>query len=105
MDKVTWTGHSGRKFDFELYTIDTVFNAVPACYIFARESAPRSWQAIYIGETSDLSTRFLTHHKMPCIQLYGATHICVYTNGMSNYISRYYLERDLVTNMKPPCNG
>ena len=105
MSLVTWTGGSGKKYDFQIYPIGTTFKSLGACYIFAKSTAPNSWQAIYIGETSDLSERFDHHHKSSCITLYGATHICVYTVGMNNYIRRYSVERDLLANIRPPCNG
>ena len=105
MTTVFWTGGSGRDYVFEIHPIDTQFNAVGACYIFTKANAQRSWDAIYIGETHDLSERFDNHHKMPCIKRHRATHICVYTDGMDHYLQRLTVEMDLLANGNPPCNG
>lgn len=104
MSTVTWTGKSGRTYDFTLYPIGTTFKAVAAVYIFTKETSNRRWAPIYIGETSDLSQRFDNHHAMPCIKRNGATHICVYTEGMSDLRRRKAVEADLLANYDPPCN-
>ena len=105
MSTVTWTGKVNKEYNFSLHPIGTTFNAVPAVYIFTKETSDRKWAAIYIGETSDLSQRFDNHHAMPCIRRNGATHICVYTDGMSVQRHRENLESDLLANCNPPCNG
>ena len=112
MTTVFWTGGSGRSYVFNIHPIntfdlqptDTQFNAEAACYIFTKENAQKSWDAIYIGETHDLSERFDNHHKLPCIGNHRATHICVYTDGMDNYLQRLTVEKDLLANEDPPCN-
>ena len=96
MSTVTWTGQSGKKYPFELYSIGTTFNAVAAVYIFTKKKTDGRWASIYIGETSNLSERFDNHHAMPCIKRNGATHICVYTEGMGNSQQRKAVERDLL---------
>ena len=110
MTDVIWTGENGRNYVFKIHPIntfdlkptDTRFNPDGACYIFTKENADK---AIYIGETDNLSTRFDDHHKKECIRRHGATHICVYTDGMDQYLHRLVVERDLLANEDPPCNG
>jgi hypothetical protein len=74
VDTITWTGQSGTKYKYWIYPLGTALAAKPGNYIFAR-SGPQGWYAVYIGETGDLSTRFLNHHQEDCIKKYGATHI------------------------------
>ena len=105
MQVVKWTGNSGREYDFELHPIGTAFNAVGACYIFTKGTLLTGWEAIYIGQTKDLSQRFDNHHAMLCIMENGATHIAVHTLDMGDPVARALVENDLLTNRNPPCNG
>ena len=62
------------------------------------------WDAIYFGETADLSSRTLeTHPKMGCIQFLGATHIHAHTSS-ENEGARQAEKADLTANWDPPCN-
>lgn len=101
---VDWTGASGQKYRYSIYSIGTSFKALPGNYIFSKVTEANKWRAIYIGETSDLSTRFDSHHKMPCIQRNGATHIMVHVND-SGERARRAEEADLLGNRTPACNG
>ena len=47
----TWTGRSGRTYDYKIYPVGTPFKALPANYVFAKEMAPLRWTAVYIGQT------------------------------------------------------
>jgi hypothetical protein len=60
-------------------------------------------KVIYVGETGDLSSRFTDHHKQTCIDRNGATHICV--RREEGDAARLAIEKDLVDNYNPPCNG
>ena len=91
-----WKGKSGRVYLYWIHPIGQVFEPVPGNYIFAKATAPGHWVPVYIGETKDLSERFDDHHKMPCIEERGATHIHVHVNNE---------EADLIANYNPPCNG
>ena len=66
LSTLTLKGASGQTYDFTVYSYDTEFNAVGAVYeITHRKKKPEgnyNHAAIYIGETSDLSTRFDGHH-------------------------------------------
>lgn len=97
-----WKGQSGTTYTYWIYDIGTTFEATPANYIFAKET-PYLWGAIYIGQTGDLSERFDNHHKMPCIQEHGATHIHAHTSS-EDEAKRLAEEKDLVLYCNPPCN-
>jgi hypothetical protein len=102
---IDWEGKSGTKYRYWIYSIDTEFDAVPANYIYAKESKPHHWRPVYIGETRDLSDRTLdSHHKEKCIEDNGATHIHVHKSSDDEDIRRDE-ESDLVAKWAPICNG
>lgn len=101
---INWTGISGHEYRYFIYPIGTSFEAVPGSYVFAREVSPDRYRPIYIGETENLSERFDSHHKMPCIAREGATHIHVHQNH-GGQAARRAEERDLVAHWNPRCNG
>lgn len=75
---LTLIGVSKREYVFELYTfsdfdeVKGAFKVIPALYIFGKLSEDQKIKLIYLGETSDLSTRFDNHHKERCIRLHEA---------------------------------
>ena len=100
--KCNWTGASGEKYEYEIYQIGTNWNDVPGNYIFARESSPRTWQALYIGETESFKDRLPHHNELPCITRHEGTHIHVHINRDSQ--ARLKEEKDLLDNMSTLCN-
>lgn len=101
---ISWQGQSGLAYKYEIYPMDKPFPAVAGNYIFAKETKPNTYEAVYIGETQDLSERFDNHHKMPCIRGSGATHIHVHGNSQGQ-MARRREESDLIPRWKPSCNG
>ncbi len=99
--KCIWTGDSGTKYEYEIYAIGTDWDDVPGNYIFAKETEPTSWTALYIGETESFKDRLPNHEKLPCINRYGGTHIHAHINRNSD--ARLKEEADLVANHKIPC--
>ena len=77
--------------------------AVGGNYIFAKETSPKNWVPVYIGQTGDLSERFDNHHKMDCAKRNGATHIHAHTT--KSKAARLDEETDLVRKWDPVCNG
>lgn len=102
---IVFTGASGARYQFDIYSWDTEFNAVGAVYFITRRTVSRgksSHQRIYVGETGDLSTRFDNHHKVDCFEEYQANCKCIHRDG--NKRSRLAKEEDLIENYNPPCN-
>ena len=99
----TWTGVSGKQYRYSIHKRGTTFKALPGNYIFAKRIAANQWQAIYAGETSDLSERFDGHHQKPCIDRHGATHIHVHVNS-GGAQARRDEEADIRQRYQPPCN-
>lgn len=101
---ILWHGFSGKEYKYWIYDIDyNSFDPVPANYIFAKETKPKSHDAIYIGETEDISERFDYHHKMVCIKRNGATHIHAHKSSKDKSV-RVAEEQDLIRKWRPPCN-
>ena len=103
LGEIIWTGASGRKYTYFIYPIGTKFIDVPGNYVFAK-ATPEGHYALYVGETGALSERFDNHHKMPCIERRGATHIHVHKSSDDDEIRRAE-EADIIAQWNPPCNG
>ncbi|NKC13649.1 MAG: hypothetical protein GKR94_16105 [Gammaproteobacteria bacterium] len=101
---MSWPGLSGREYRYFIYPIGTTFKAAPGNYIFSKKVSPGRHRPIYIGETGDLSERFDSHHKMPCITGQGATHIQVHQTDGGPGVRRQE-ESELVAKWQPVCNG
>ena len=97
-----WTGKSGTKYNYTIYQIGGDWNDVGGNYIFAYESSPHTWTAVYIGETESFKDRLPNHNELPCIKRNGGTHIHAHTNENSE--ARLAEERDLLANHTTACN-
>lgn len=88
-----WKGGSGKKYEFTVYSVDTIFDrGQNGNYIFAK-LVNNIWQAVYIGE-GDLRERTETHKYNGCVLQKGATHIHARIN--SDEQSRKDEETDLL---------
>lgn len=100
-DKCIWIGTSGKKYEYRIYPIGADWSNVGGNYIFARESSPHEWEAIYIGETESFKDRLPNHNELPCISRHRGTHIHAHTNQDSQ--ARLDEEADLQANHTTPC--
>lgn len=104
---VTFTGKSGRKYEFNAYPWGTSFNKEYGAVYFVTKRSKNSeggysHKRIYIGQTEDLSTRFDDHHKQDCFDRNDANCICVH--GEQDEDNRLEIEQDLINNYDTPCN-
>lgn len=103
---LTLRGKSGNQYEFEVWPINQNFNAVAAVYAVTRRyqksGGGYGHKVIYIGETSDLSTRFDNHHKADCFSEHNANCICTHQDNDED--SRRAKEADLIASYNPPCN-
>ena len=107
LDTVALRGRSGETYKFNVYPMDTNFNAVGAVYVVSRRSKNQEvkkyqYRILYVGETGDLSTRFDDHHKADCFAQNKANCICVHRDDDQVY--RLFIENDLTKLWNPPCN-
>ena len=101
-----WTGVSGKVYSFEVWTLDTSFNEVECVYIYTK-LLNNAWQAIYVGQTSQLATRLSQHangdaDSDKCIQRSGATHL--HALQLKPESARLDVETDIRNNYKWSCN-
>lgn len=99
-------GKSGETYSFNVWPMDQQFNAVGAVYAITKRHADskggHSHTVIYVGETSDLSTRFENHHKADCFNQHESNCICTHQDDDEE--SRLAKENDLLKQHNPPCN-
>jgi hypothetical protein len=99
-----WTGQSGQKYRYTVYMFGTAFGPGPANYIFARESRPGDYLALYVGPTADLSEPFDDQLALDCLKQNRVTHIHVRHSDGREEIRR--AERsDLISAFNPTCNA
>ena len=108
VDKVNWTGASGRKYQFAVWSLSNRpgNEDEKGNYIFCIVSNGY-WSPIYIGE-GKLQERYDAAIAETCVTTKGATHYHVHLN--SDQVTRKAEERDLIagnTQCKWPngCNG
>ena len=96
------TGKSRQTYTFNLFPVGTNLRSGPGCYAFVKNLANGGYPLVYIGETGDLSERFDSHHKMPCIRERGATQIGIHRTSTKQAAKG--IEDDLLGNYRTPCN-
>lgn len=102
---IYWTGASGTQYGYFIYPLNGLaLSGLAGNYIFAKQTSPGIWAAIYIGQTHNLAQRIASHEKLECAILNGATHLhAKLTEGGEEV--RCHQESDLVARYRPPCNG
>ena len=100
---INWPGQSGKEYQYEVYPIDTAFQAMPGNFIYAKQGEDGSWIPIYITQTRDMHQRLEGHVSLDDAVANGATHIHVHycTTGQA---ARCTEERDLIQRWQPVCN-
>jgi predicted GIY-YIG superfamily endonuclease len=103
---LTLEGKSGKKYDFDIYPIDSDWNEVAVLYVVTKryksQGGGYKHTLIYIGETDNLKERFEGHHKAKCFSRHKAN--CVCTHADSSERSRTSKESDLLAKKSTKCN-
>ena len=95
-------GESGKEYGFIVYSLEQEYKeGVIAIYAFIKENIAGIIEVIYIGQTTDLSQRFINHHKEEKIEEYQATHIAIRIE-QEDQLDK--VEKDLIKKHNPPCN-
>lgn len=102
MATITWTGSSGKKYEFTVHSKDTEFEEVGGVYVITRELNDVLSMPIYIGQTDNLSMRFDNHHKLDCFNRHDWNTVCIHKDD--NEDSRFKKELDLIQTYDPICN-
>ena len=100
-----WQGASRQNYHYWVSPFYTYFKETPGNYIYAKETPPGSnrWEAIYIGQSENLSQRLADHEKEAEAIRLGATHIHAHTSSPDEDVRRAE-ESDLIAGLRPPCN-
>jgi predicted GIY-YIG superfamily endonuclease len=101
---ISLKGASGNTYTFDVYTADTNWRDSVACvYYVSKRDSSGNHTNLYVGETEDLKSRHLDHHKQQCFERNGYNAISILME--SNATKRLQIEKDLVRALKPPCNA
>lgn len=100
---IQWTGASTKSYAYDIHDLAASHKAVPANYVFARKLPDGTYTSVYAGQTGNISGRFDSHNKWPCIVRNGATHVCTHESSADERVRRAE-EDDIIAKWKPPCN-
>ncbi|WP_125910908.1 hypothetical protein [Bacteroides timonensis] len=91
----TWTGGSGKKYEFETYSLDAEFvPGIEGNYIFAKPIGDGKIRAVYIGE-GVLKDRIEFRINEGRVQPKGCDRVCVMVNP--DAANRKFIEEDLLS--------
>lgn len=106
-ESITLRNHSGQLYGFTTYNLGQAFKPLGSLYCITKRTgsllSSSSHEVLYIGQTSDLSSRFADHHKEDAWKRKGATHISIHLDSSKD--SRLRKETELVRYYNPCCNG
>jgi len=95
-------GTFGAPYLFYVYPWNHPFHPVGAVYAVLGK-ALTGYRVNYVGQTGDLARRFDDHHKRPCFDRTGMTHIGIHPALQES--RRLLIESDLIRAYSPVCNG
>jgi hypothetical protein len=78
---IYWDGESGSKYGYWIYPIGSRFKDESGNFIYARETDPRYWRPVYIGQASNLQNRLADQDVEAIAKRHGATHVHVHTTS------------------------
>lgn len=103
---IIYRGSSGKEYAFDVYPMKSDFDAIYAIYIVTKREEKSGGGGthahLYVGQTTDLSTRFDGHHKQDCFDEKGGNTICVHQVSTQNELDT--IEEDLIKGLQPTCN-
>ncbi len=100
---ISWPGQSGKQYQYEIFPLDTAFQALPGNYIYAKQGDDGNWIPVYIAQTRDLHQRLEGHVRLDDAVQQGATHLHAHYCS-AGQAARCSEERDLVLLWQPVCN-
>ena len=105
---VTFSGKSGEKYRFQVWTLDTRFKPLAAVYFVTKRSQDSSTykrashDSIFIGQTANLADPFGTQGQLDCFKKHGANCVCIYVH--ENEERRIAIEEDQIALHSTHCN-
>jgi len=101
MNTCKWPLVNGQKLEFTIYDSNTGWNQVAGLYIFACPNGDY-WSALYVGKTTDFSSRLPSHERLDEAVRKGATHI--HAKVVPQEANRDKWEKMLIDHLQPPLN-
>jgi len=101
MTTCRWQLENGQALEFTIFDFDSHWNQDPGLYIFAYHDG-QFWRALYVGETSDFSSRLPSHELKDEVLRSGATHI--HALLVPQRANRKQWEKMLIKYLDPPIN-
>ena len=105
---VTFSGKSGEKYRFQVWSLETRFKPLAAVYFVTKRSQDSSTykrashDSIFIGQTANLADPFGTQGQLDCFKKHGANCVCIYVH--ENEERRIAIEEDLIALHSTHCN-
>ena len=105
VETITFIGHSGTIYPFEVYKLGTEFTLIGGVYIFTRKIISKGetvHDPLYIGQTDSLEGRFCEYRNFKCVKKYGVEYLCIHR--ISDEIHRRKIVSDLRLALNAICN-
>jgi hypothetical protein len=105
---ITFVGKSGEKYYFHAWPLETKFKSVGAVYFVTKRGFTNKTyriaghEAIYIGQTENLTDPFAAHLQLGCFRKHGANCVCVYL--VEDPERRLAIVQDLLAAHSTSCN-
>ena len=102
MNTCTWPMGNGQTLNFTICSSGDEWNKVAGLYIFAHKTDATHWNALYVGQTDDFSSRIPSHEKWDSAVRNGATH--VHAVVVPEQSVRDEWEKRLIAHLQPSMN-
>lgn len=105
---ITFTGKSGEKYRFQVWSLETRFKPMAAVYFVTKRAKENSnyrrasHDSIYIGRTANLADPFGTESQFDCFRKHGANCVCICLIDREE--QRILVEEDLAALHGTHCN-
>ena len=105
---VIFVGKSGERYHFQVWPLDARFKSVAAVYFVTKRAYDNSTyrrachDAIYIGQTENLSSSLADEAQLERFRKFGANCICVHL--LADEGRRIAVEQDLLAAHSTHCN-
>jgi hypothetical protein len=107
IDALSFTGSSGRSYEFRIYVWETRFKSLPGVYVVASRSVEPGnepkYSPLFVAPADDLSKALKGHARGDCFQLHYANVIGVLKEPDGR--AREQIAADLIGALHPPCNA
>ena len=105
---VIFVGKSGERYPFQVWPLEARFKSVAAVYFVTKRAYDNSTyrrachDAIYIGQTENLSSALADEAQLERFRKFGANCVCVYL--LADEGRRIAVEQDLLAAHSTHCN-